>query len=26
MTEFGNQLLADLTLTQVEAVGQNPVF
>ena len=26
MTEYGNQLLADLTLTQVEAVGQNPVF
>jgi len=26
MTEYGNRLLADLTLEQVEAVGENPVF
>ena len=26
MTEFGNRLLAALTLTDVEAVGENPVF
>ncbi len=26
MTTFGNELLADLTLTQVEAVGEHPAF
>ena len=26
MTEFGNELLADLTLEQVELVGEHPVF
>jgi hypothetical protein len=26
MTEFGNQLLADLTLAEVELVGEHPVF
>jgi peptidoglycan/LPS O-acetylase OafA/YrhL len=26
MTEYGNRLLAALTLTDVEAVGENPVF
>jgi hypothetical protein len=26
MTEYGNRLLADLTLEQVEVVGENPVF
>jgi hypothetical protein len=26
MTEYGNRLLADLTLDLVEAVGENPVF
>jgi hypothetical protein len=26
MTPYGNQLLADLTLTTVEALGENPVF
>jgi peptidoglycan/LPS O-acetylase OafA/YrhL len=26
MTEFGNELLADLTLDQVEMVGEHPVF
>jgi lysophospholipase L1-like esterase len=26
MTEFGNRLLADLTLAQVEAVGEHPTF
>jgi hypothetical protein len=26
MTDFGNELLADLTLEQVEAVGEYPTF